>query len=79
MTKSEENANIAYPITRGSGIDHVISMVNKRNGYIQGYEQAKKDIIETITGWIDVRIYNPYNGDGYDTALLDLQEKLKEL
>ena len=48
MSKAEEKADKAYPINRGSGIDRVISMVNRKNGYIQGYMQAEKDIISLI-------------------------------
>ena len=44
MSKAEEKADKACPINRGSGINQVISMVNRKNGYIQGYMQAEKDL-----------------------------------
>jgi len=49
MSKAVEKANKAYPINKGSGIDRVMSMVNRKNGYIQGYMQAEKDL-----GWHSV-------------------------
>ena len=51
MSKAEEKANNACPINKGSGIDRVISMVNRKNGYIQGYMQAEKDLALT---WEDM-------------------------
>ena len=49
MSKAEEKADKACPINKGSGIDRVMSMVNRKNGYIQGYKQAEKDL-----GWRSV-------------------------
>ena len=49
VVKAEEKADKAFPINKGSGIDRVISMINRRNGYIQGYRQAEKDL-----GWHSV-------------------------
>lgn len=46
--RAVEKANKACPINKGSGIDRVMSMVNRKNGYILGYEQAEKDIISLI-------------------------------
>lgn len=48
MSKAVEKAGKACPINKGSGIDRVISMVNRKNGYIQGYMQAEKDLALTI-------------------------------
>lgn len=50
--RAVEKADKACPINKGSGIDRVMSMVNRKNGYIQGYMQAEKDIALT---WEDIR------------------------
>ena len=58
MSKAEEKANNACPINKGSGIDRVISMVNRKNGYIQGYMQAEKDL-----GWRSIHDSLPEDGE----------------
>lgn len=59
MSKAVEKANKACPINKGSGIDRVMSMVNRKNGYIQGYMQAEKDFLERAITWLKE------NGDCY--------------
>jgi len=70
MSKAVEKANKAYPVSRGSGIDRVISMVNRKNGYIQGYIQAEKDLALT---WEDLQTINDlfYQVDAENSAARD--------
>jgi len=66
MSKAEEKADKAYLVSRGSGIDRVISMVNRKNGYILGYMQAERDL-----GWISVKDRLPEEGHFVLTCVAD--------
>lgn len=64
MSKAEEKADKAHPINKGSGIDRIISIVNRKNGYIQGYIQSEKDTLDRVCKWIEenATYINPRTG-----------------
>lgn len=78
MSKAEEKADKACPINKGSGIDRVMSMVNRKNGYIQGYMQAEKDIIALIESRIGEILGDAQPAPVLRAELRELIDKIKE-
>lgn len=77
MTRAEEAAIKAYPIeTRDN--DGIVNDIGHpqwiRDYFIEGYEQAEKDIIRKIRGEIVrlIKVNIKYENEGYRFGLLDL-------
>jgi hypothetical protein len=71
MTKAEEQALKAYPRTDDAWGDEW----QKRVGFVEGYNQAEKDLMEKFKMWV---IYNGYTAKDAEAVYNDFKQFITE-
>ena len=64
MSKAKERAQAVYPAWR-NGIGDVFSQNSAYYGFIEGYHQAEKDIIEKAAKWLKNNLEGIVGGSIY--------------